>query len=133
MPFRGDNPFEEIEDVIDRVRREFEPAGGAAVPVDVEDRGDEIVVTADLPGYDTEDVDVTLANGVLRIAAERETMTEEDGDIVRRERRRTSVDRSVRLPDAIDAEGVEATHTNGVLTVTLPKADADDGTTIQID
>lgn len=137
MPIKGSNPFEEIEEMLERMGREFDgdPLGVArSTPVDVADRGDAFVVTADLPGFETEDVEVTLADSTLRIDAERSTSAEtEDAEYVRRERRRESVSRSVRLPEAVDEEGVEATYTNGVLTVTLEKQSADGGTQIDIE
>ena len=124
MPFRGQNPLDEIEQIFDRMSREFGPEGvtGGSVAVDVEDRDGEFVVTADVPGYSKEDIDVTIADRTLKIRAERESETEEtDADYLRRERRRTSASRSVRLPAAVDEEGISATYKNGVLTITLPK------------
>ena len=101
MPFRGDNPFQEIEQIVDRMSREFGGSGGpfagaaGSVAVDVEERDDEFVVTADVPGYEKDDIDVTLADRTLRIRAERETETEErEADYLRRERQATSASRS---------------------------------------
>lgn len=134
MRFRGDNPFDEIEDLLDRMSRGFETEGmGRSTPVDVADRGEEFVVTVDLPGFDKDDIEVTLADTTLRIAASRESSAEEDGEFIRRERRRESTSRSVRLPETVDEDGIEASHTNGVLTVTLPKRDADGGKRIDIE
>lgn len=134
MTFRGDNPFDEIEDLLDRMSRGFEPESwGHATPVDVADRGDAYEVTLDLPGYDKDDIEVTLVDGTLRVAASRETASESDGEFIRRERRSESASRSVRLPEAVDEDGVEASYTNGVLTVTLPKQDGTGGTRIDID
>lgn len=125
MPFRGENPFDEIEQLLDRMSSELgaEGLGGAgSVAIDVEDRGDEFVVTADVPGFSKEDIEVTLADRSLRIEADRETEAEVgDADYLRRERHRTSASRSVRLPAAVEEEEITATYKNGVLTVTLPK------------
>ncbi|WP_306054305.1 Hsp20/alpha crystallin family protein [Natronococcus wangiae] len=125
------NPFDEIEEVLDRVSRQVEEGmtGGGlqvpgSVPVDVADTGEEYVVTADLPGYDTDDIDLTLAEGTLRLEAHRAGETEttdESGRYLRRERTRQSVNRRVRLPDPVDEESVSAGYENGVLTVRLPK------------
>jgi len=98
--------------------------GGAAV--DVADRDDELVVTADLPGFTTEEIDLTLRGDELRIDAEHEQETEEGGErdegrYIRKERRHQSVSRSVTLPEEVDEENVSAEYRNGVLTVTLPK------------
>lgn len=116
--------------MLERMSEQFEDVSGAdfglggRLDVDVEDRHDEYVVTADLPGFEKEDIDVELAEETLRIAAEHEAADEEEapGRYVRRERTRESMSRSISLPEAIDDEGVEARFNNGVLTVTLPKA-----------
>jgi len=132
----GRNPFADLETAIERVSEQFEDgldlAPNEGVPVDVLDREAEYVVVADLPGFDADDVEVTLSEGRLHVAAERETAVVETGEeetarYVRRERAGRSVSRSVRLPEAVDADGVTASHSDGVLTVTLPKERGDDG------
>jgi HSP20 family protein len=135
------NPFDEIERVFDRMSSQFEPLEGdlfeGTVAVDVEDAGDAYVVTADLPGYEREDVDVQLTGRRLTLSAERDESAAdesgtEDGRYIRRERHHRSVSRTVRLPDAVDETGTEAQYNNGVLTVTLPKADVTDGHDIPV-
>lgn len=136
MPIRGDNPFDDLEEFFERMRGEFEaglPATTASISVDVEDRGDEFVVTADLPGFEKDEIEVTIADATLRIQAERETTTETDGEYLRRERHRESHDRSIHLPEAVDETAVEATHSNGVLSITLPKQETVGGTEIEIE
>ena len=138
MPFRGDDPFSEIEQLFDRMSREFGgspfAAAAGAVAVDVEERDDAFVVTADVPGFSKDDIDVTLADRTLRIRADREEETEEsDADYLRRERRVSSAERSVTLPSAVEEEGITATYKNGVLTVTLPKQSGDGGQRIEVE
>ena len=134
---RRDNPFESIEEFIERMEREFDtdPFGTTgSITVDVRDAGGEFVVTADLPGYDKDDIEVTLADRTLHIEAEHESHLEaEDGEYIRRERRHESVARSIPLPEPIAEDGVSATFSNGVLTVSLGKRDADSGTQIDIE
>jgi HSP20 family protein len=144
-----ENPFEEIERMFERMSEEFEglqPPGGLAtgtVLVDVEDRGDSFVVTADLPGFDREDIDLQLREDTLELSASRETTEETEtgtetetgsGEFLRRERRRSDVRRSVYLPEPVVAEETTAIHENGVLTVTLPKVtpEEDEGTDIPV-
>ncbi len=117
--------------------------GDASASIDVADHGEEYVVTADLPGFDTDDIDVSIHEDTLRIEAEHHEEAEEregeggEGEAVegesdearylRQERRHQSVSRSVTLPERVDEETVSATYRNGVLTVTLPKmAEHDD-------
>lgn len=137
MPFGRQNPFDELEQLLNRMGRELEAEewpGAGGVDVDLADHGDRYVATADLPGYETADIDVQLVGGALVIEADRELATEEEGpDYLRRERRRESVSRRLSLPDPIDEEAVTASHDNGVLTVELPKQEADAGTSIDID
>ncbi|WP_323172649.1 Hsp20/alpha crystallin family protein [Natrialba sp. PRR66] len=127
------NPFDEIEEMLDRVSKQVEEgmaSGGlqvpGTVPVDVTDTGDEFVVTADLPGYEVADIDLTLTEGTLRLEANR---TEEakfaddegEGRYLRHERTRKTANRSIRLPEPVDEDDVSAGYENGVLTVRLPK------------
>ena len=109
--------------------------GTQQLSVDLADREDAFEVTADLPGHDREDIDLSVADRTLRISAEHDDSTEAgDGDYLRRERRRRSVSRSLSLPEDVAEEEASATYTNGVLTVTLPKAtDLDDSRSIDID
>lgn len=107
---------------------------GGSVPVDVVEREDGYVVTADLPGYEKDDIDIRLSGSTLTISAERSTEREdEDGEYVRRERSRQSVSRTVRLPDRLDESTTSATYNNGILTITIGRADADTGESISIE
>ena len=124
------DPFKELDEFLERMNEQFGELGGSLeshrgkVNVDVADHGDSIVVTADLPGYDRDDIEVRLDDETLVIDAERETI-EEDEDVtyVRRERRQRSISRRVPLSAGVVAEETSASYTNGVLTVTLPKRD----------
>ncbi|WP_121821159.1 Hsp20/alpha crystallin family protein [Halostella salina] len=138
------NPFDDVQELLDRMSRQAEEGilrgAGAdlrSVAVDVAERDDEFVVTADLPGYEADDIDLTVADDRLRLSAERSEERAVEGDdgarYHRRERRRQSANRTVRLPDAVDENAVSATHENGVLTVTLPKREEpSDGRRIDI-
>lgn len=131
MPSRDRSPFNEIEQLLDRLSGELDTSvwsRTSSLPVDVVDRGDTLVVTADLPGYTKDDIDVTLVDTSLRIEADRESTDEDEtATFVRRERSRTHASRTVRLPEPVEADEIAATYTRGVLEVTLPKRDADEG------
>jgi HSP20 family protein len=130
------DPFSEIERAFDMLGEQFGVDMGA-IPVDVVDEGDAFVVHADLPGYDSDDIDVQLVEDrELAISAtssqEREST---DGQYVQRERRQQSMRRSVRLPEAVDEAETTASYDNGVLTVRLAKvvhSEDDDGTDIPV-
>ncbi|WP_254521532.1 Hsp20/alpha crystallin family protein [Natrinema caseinilyticum] len=123
------NPFDDIEELLDRLSRQVEEgmtAGGlqvpGSVPVDVADTNEEYVVTADLPGYETDDIDLTLSEGTLRLEANRtDEDTHAERRYLRRERTKTSASRRIRLPEPVDEAAVAAGFENGVLTVRLPK------------
>jgi HSP20 family protein len=125
------NPFRELEELFERMSHGVDDAGtfGSAAPVDVAETDSEFVVTVDLPGYDREEIEVTLDDRELTVAAERDresTETDEHDRYIRRERSRSAVSRSVNLPEPVVVDEVGATYRNGVLTVTLPKTDAAD-------
>ena len=96
-----------------------------AVPLDVVEEDDKIVVRATLPGVKPEDIDVTLENDVLTISAETMANTEERKEnYLVRERRAGKFHRTLRLPDTVDSEKVETKYENGIVEITFPKAEA---------
>lgn len=108
---------------------------GGSVAVDVIDRENTIEVAADLPGFDRDDIDITLSGDQLRIEATREPDVEEpEVRYLRRERGDRTMKRSIRLPDAVDDESASATYSGGVLRIELPKVDPrEEGRQIDID
>ena len=109
---------------------------GAGMPsVDVIEREDEIVVRAEVPGFKREDIEVSLADDRMTIKASTESTTEsdeEDGEYHRREIRRGQVSRTVTLPNAVIADDAKARLDDGVLEVTVPKAQKTKRQTIEI-
>lgn len=103
--------------------------------VDLADEDDELVATIDLPGFEPNDVQVTLSDRTLQIIADREEeeLDESDRQYIRQERHWQSLRRMIDLPQDVDEEGVAATMNNGVLTIRLPKLAPQEGRTIEID
>jgi HSP20 family protein len=100
-----------------------EVAFGATPVVDIAESADAYTVTAELPGIDTKNVEVTFSEGTLAIKGEKiEEKEEKKKDYYLSERRYGSFQRSFRVPDGVDTDKIEATFKNGVLTVTLPKS-----------
>ncbi|MCC7410127.1 MAG: Hsp20/alpha crystallin family protein [Gammaproteobacteria bacterium] len=92
--------------------------------VDLKEEKDSFVLKADLPGVNPKDIEVTMENGVLTIRGERHFESEQDRSGYRRvERTYGSFYRRFALPDSVDAERIEAHTDNGVLHVTIPKAE----------
>jgi HSP20 family protein len=98
---------------------------GAGLPaLDVYQTDNEIVVKAGLPGVKADDVQISVANGVLSIRGEvKEEMVERKGTYHLRERRYGSFARSISLPTDVDADKAHAEFDDGVLTLTLPKSE----------
>ncbi|WP_323191432.1 Hsp20/alpha crystallin family protein [Halostella sp. PRR32] len=127
------NPFDDVQEMLDRMSRQAEEGllrGAGAelqgIAVDVAEDDEEFVVTADLPGYGTDEIDLTVAGDRLKLEAstarEHEQESESDGmQYHRRERRQKSVSRTLTLPGEVDEDAVSASYANGVLTVILPK------------
>jgi len=95
---------------------------GKVPAVDVTDTEKTYEVTAELPGMDEKNVEVKFANGVLTIKGEKkEEKEEKKKDYHLSERRYGAFQRSFTVPDGIDADKIDATFKDGVLTVSLPK------------
>ncbi|KTG29696.1 archaeal heat shock protein Hsp14 [Haloferax profundi] len=146
---RRNNPFEDVEELFERLSRQFDEMGhqfdrSGMMPsprmydmaVDVSEYDDRLVLSADLPGYEKDDISLSIANQTLTIEAKRDVTEEHgEGEYLRRERRQQSARRTIRLPEMVDEENASASYRNGVLTVTLPKMDVtpDDSHRIDID
>jgi HSP20 family protein len=100
------------------------PAGAFGPALDVEESTEAFTLHIELPGVRAEDVDVSLEENVLTVAGERPFYAErEDTEFRRIERNFGRFHRAVRLPDRVDADRVRAVHRDGVLTITVPKAE----------
>jgi HSP20 family protein len=89
--------------------------------VNVLETADNFKIEVAAPGFDKSDFNVTTEKDVLTIAAKKELNKEVDGTLRRKEFSYNEFKRTFRLPETLNAEAIEATYTNGILTVTLPK------------
>src|SRR6188508_2387251 len=134
-------PYEEFERFFDRmlgrnwpkpfkweapVRGDLMGSAEARMPsVDVLDHDDHLLVRAEIPGVNKEDLKVLISDNVLTIKGDtKREDKKESGDYFRHEISRTSFARSVTLPLAVDASKVSAALTDGMLEVTIGKAEA---------
>ena len=136
MMLQRRSPFSELRQMQDNMDRMWRRFGGSpsddgngfeawAAPLDVVAVGDDFVVRASLPGVAPDHIQVSIEDNVLTIRGETASHFENsDGNYLMRERRSGSFHRSLRLPDTVNQDGAEPRYEHGVLTVTLPKAEA---------
>lgn len=100
--------------------------GGTFVPpVDIVERGEDLLLFADLPGVALDDIDVSVENRTLTLTGERRDLAEvKDGTVFRNERPNGRFTRTFALPATVDVARISAEHKDGVLRVLLPKAEA---------
>jgi len=101
---------------------DFAPTDAWIPLLDVSENGNEIVLRAELPGVKHDDVKVTVSDHFLTIAGEKsESKEEKDESYCHCERRFGSLQRSIELPGAANADKISASFSDGVLTVNVPK------------
>lgn len=119
-------------DVFDRIDNDlslFAPIQARYVTnplVDVKETNENYVMDMELPGLNENDIELNLKDRVLTISSVKQAETKEeskveDGTWLIKERRSLSFNRRFTLPEDIEAQSVEATFKNGVLTVVIPK------------
>lgn len=95
------------------------------VALDVAETEDTYFVTATIPGVNVEDIEITLEDDVLLLKGEIKRDEEvEEAKYHLRERRFGNFSRSIRFPMAVNGDAIEATYTNGILSLNIPKAEA---------
>lgn len=95
-----------------------------AMPMDAYRQGDRFVVHFDLPGIAPDSVELTVEQNVLTVSAQRQWSPEEGTEVVASERPQGNFSRQLFLGESLDADHIEARYDNGVLTVTIPVAEA---------
>ncbi len=98
--------------------------GTRSLALDVEEIAEAYIVRANLPGIEQEDISVNIHEDVLTISGESAAENRaEDSKVLIRERRFGKFSRSLRFPAAVNGDAVEASFENGVLSISLPKAE----------
>jgi len=136
------SPFDQLTSLRDEINRLFESpfANGSsdafnawAPALDVYEDKDNLVVRAEVPGMKKEDLDISLHENTVTISGERKNEKKYEGSETSREERSFGrFTRSFQLPKTVDAGKVKAAYKDGVLTVTLPKAEEAKPRQIQI-
>ena len=139
------DPFREIATLQDRLNRALGPTVGRperedemnlaawAPPVDIAEEKDRILITAELPGFKEDQIEIQTENGMLTLRGERKFEKETDGKSYHRvERSYGQFVRSFSLPNNVDREKIKADFADGLLRVELPKREDAKPRTIKI-
>jgi HSP20 family protein len=125
---RGWDPFQELQREVGRIIGSFDPFQVARrvqvyPPMNLYDAGDRYVLTAQLPGITSGDIELSITGETLTMRGERKRAEGIKDDSYRRQERPMGRwSRTVTLPDRVENEQVSATFANGILTINLPKA-----------
>ncbi len=118
------NPYRQMaRRSVDAVNERIIEEPKVIFPVDIRVSEDEYLVEAFLPGVSPEDLDIQIESNVVTIKGELKNEANEDDRFLLRERPAGMFQRSIELPDDVDADNVEAELKNGVLTLRLPKSE----------
>ena len=135
------DPFQELASWSNRLNRSLNDVstrtedsfGAWAPPVDIFEKDHKLVIRAELPGVQKEDIEVGIENGVLTLKGERRREAEfNEADAYRLERVYGAFTRSFSLPTTVDPSKIEAVYKEGVLQVTVPKLEAAKPKKVQI-
>ena len=126
-------PMRDITTVQDEINRMFDNFWGEfkgedeamlAPPVDVTEKAENFVVTAELPGLKKDEINLAIQNNVLTISGSRKRETESKNDrYLRVERSFGSFCRTINLPTSVDGSKIGADFEDGILTIELPKVE----------
>jgi len=103
--------------------RQTQLFSGWTPALDLYENNDNLIAVVELSGMRKEDIEISLHDGMLAISGERKSGTPEGDKAERTERYIGKFRRSITLPSRVDANKVSATYKDGILTITLPKAE----------
>jgi HSP20 family protein len=130
MLYRTFDPWRQINDIQREMNRLFEDRTVGSryeyPAINLWTDTDKIQLTAELPGYDKKSVDISLTGDIIRIHGSRKAPECKEGECFhRQERNYGDFDREVKLPFAINPNTVNATFQNGILNISLERAEED--------
>ena len=115
------DPFRELDRI---TQQAWSGARQAVMPMDAYRHGDQFVVHFDLPGVDPQSIDLTVEKNVLTVSAERTWQPTQDQQVVANERPWGKFSRQLFLGEGLNYDRIAAGYDQGVLTVTIPVAEA---------
>ena len=111
-----------IDETLSRIWKEDMAQGVWSPPVDILERGDEVVLKVDLPGVTQNEIDIRVEEGTLTIQGERKFVKESsEENYVQIERPYGTFRRTFSIPRTIDQESIKASYKDGVLRIILPR------------
>jgi HSP20 family protein len=134
-PWAAWAPFDEFERTMNRVFGDLYPTRTEYPPINVWTGKDDIILTAELPGREPKDLDITIHENTLMLRCapeEKEQKPEESVTYHRRECVHEGFSRNWRLPFEVDGDKVEARLENGILQLMLPRSEASKPRKVQI-
>jgi HSP20 family protein len=117
------DPFREVDRQMQQLANRMQESGGT-MAMDAYRRGDSVFVHFDLPGVNTDSIELTAEQNTLMVRAERRWTPESEDQILAQERPQGTFMRQLMLGEHLDTEQIEASYEDGVLTVQLPVAPA---------
>ena len=119
---RRRNEFDLLEDMF-RIDPFFSEEGSKVMKTDIKEKNNEYLLAVDLPGYDKNDIKISVEDGYLNIHAKTNTEKEdkEEGKLIRKERYYGECSRSFYVGNNITDEEIKATYKNGTLKLVIPK------------
>lgn len=133
MLTRYNDPFRALFDLqkaVDQRRRSnwlrnATTARGSYPPINMFQKGDDFVAIIELAGIDKSDLDVQAKDNIIRISGKKSVSFPEGISVHRRERVSGTFDRTISVPVKIDPDGIRAEYRDGVLALSIPRAEAD--------
>ena len=107
-------------------------ASGSYPPLNVFRKGDDFTLVAELPGVTSSDLDIQVKGRTVRLSGSKSVNYPENASVHRRERLQGRFDRSITLPIEVDQERATAQFRDGILAITLPRAERDKPRSIRI-
>jgi len=117
------DPFRDFDRLAEQMMLGGGRGGPRSFPMDAYRRGDRFFVHLDLPGVQTDSIELTAENNMLTVSAERRFQSEDEDQVVIRERPQGQFTRQLLLGESLDADRIEANYANGVLTLSIPVAE----------
>ena len=111
----------DIQGFMDRLTHEESP--GFSPPADVYEDDKNILIEMDLPGMNKQDISISYRDDILTVKGTRKIEADENQHYIRKERQIGSFSRSFPVPGGVESKAIKATFKEGVLTITLPKAE----------